>query len=637
MLEQKVRNDPLSERTPRRAEQLNLLTKLAAQVDPEFRPVARRGERQTATGSVDAIVGFAKISGFLRDEEVGPLVDRRANDTGNFGETIELATFGHLRNESGRALEVERRRLATYAAPGGAWEVRDVSQTGYRLIAPMTVINAVTLGTLAAIRAHGQPLWTLGIVRRMKRLTGERAEIGLQMIANNLVGVELSEYEARRGRLFGRRRIAHGQRPPLPRVVSVAAQAQRRCADPDADRAGGRISAGQAPADERRQDDAIDRLRPPAGAATRLDLGDGRIARADSSVRRSRVPEKPDARRPLPRDLRAASVAGACRLQHRFRGLPPSRQRSPVASPSIGKTRTAQRATLTYATLQQQANRLSQRAASRSGSVAATRSPSSCRNDRRRRSRTSPATRWARSRCRCRSCSAPTRSSTGCTTAEARVVIVDPASLPNLAPIRDQVRRPCATSIGVAGARESWTVDWDDLLAKASPRFAPGRHACRRSRAAGLHQRHDRPAEGRADAASVPARQPARIRLFARRVSARGDVFWSPADWAWTGGLMDALLPTLYFGCPIVGYRGRFDPERALALMAEVSRHATPSCFPTALKMMMKAVPRAARRATTLASAQHHERRRSGGDDGIRVGAATRWASPSTRCSARPR
>ncbi len=34
MLEQKVRNNPLSERVPRRAEQLNLLTKLASQVDP---------------------------------------------------------------------------------------------------------------------------------------------------------------------------------------------------------------------------------------------------------------------------------------------------------------------------------------------------------------------------------------------------------------------------------------------------------------------------------------------------------------------------------------------------------------------------------------------------------------------------
>jgi len=61
------------------------------------------------------------------------------------------------------------------------------------------VINAVTLGTLAAIRpqadAHGR--WTLGIVRRMKRLTTERAEIGLQVIANNLTGVELAE--TRRG------------------------------------------------------------------------------------------------------------------------------------------------------------------------------------------------------------------------------------------------------------------------------------------------------------------------------------------------------------------------------------------------------------------------------------------------------
>jgi cyclic-di-GMP-binding protein len=190
MLEQKVRSDPLSERTPRRAEQLGLLTKLASQVDPEFRPVARRGERQTATGSVDAIVGFAKISGFLRDEEVGPLAEKRS--AGSYGETMEIATFGHMRNQNARAIEVSRRRLATYAAHGGTWEVRDVSQTGYRVVAPMTVINAVTLGTLAAIRAEGQRLWTLGIVRRMKRLTAERAEIGLQVIANNLVGVELS-------------------------------------------------------------------------------------------------------------------------------------------------------------------------------------------------------------------------------------------------------------------------------------------------------------------------------------------------------------------------------------------------------------------------------------------------------------
>src|SRR5882762_851718 len=72
-------------------------------------------------------------------------------------------------------------------------------------------------------------------------------------------------------------------------------------------------------------------------------------------------------------------------------------------------------------------------------------------------------------------------------------------------------------------------------------------------------------------------------------------VFWSPADWAWTGGLMDALLPTLYFGRPIVAYQGRFSPEKAFELM---QRHLVTHTFlfPTALKAMMKAVPEPRRR-----------------------------------------
>jgi len=67
-------------------------------------------------------------------------------------------------------------------------------------------------------------------------------------------------------------------------------------------------------------------------------------------------------------------------------------------------------------------------------------------------------------------------------------------------------------------------------------------------------------------------------------------VFWSPADWAWTGGLMDALLPTLYFGRPIVAYNGRFSPQTALELMRDCGVTHT-FLFPTALKAMMKAYP----------------------------------------------
>ena len=74
-------------------------------------------------------------------------------------------------------------------------------------------------------------------------------------------------------------------------------------------------------------------------------------------------------------------------------------------------------------------------------------------------------------------------------------------------------------------------------------------------------------------------------------------VFWSPADWAWTGGLMDALLPTLYFGRPIVAWNGRFSPELAFTLMQQHGVTHT-FLFPTALKAMMKAYPQARQQFT---------------------------------------
>ena len=69
-----------------------------------------------------------------------------------------------------------------------------------------------------------------------------------------------------------------------------------------------------------------------------------------------------------------------------------------------------------------------------------------------------------------------------------------------------------------------------------------------------------------------------------------GDMFWSPADWAWAGGLFDALLPSWNFGIPILGYRGRFDAEKAYYLLEKYGVRNS-FLFPTALKLMMKAVP----------------------------------------------
>ncbi|WP_408599116.1 acyl-CoA synthetase [Limnohabitans sp.] len=103
---------------------------------------------------------------------------------------------------------------------------------------------------------------------------------------------------------------------------------------------------------------------------------------------------------------------------------------------------------------------------------------------------------------------------------------------------------------------------------------------------------------GFASTHAQPVGKPGRAGTLAVNTEALGalpeprvpSVFWSPADWAWTGGLMDALLPTLYFGRPIVAFNGRFSPELAYTLMQQ---HAVTHTFlfPTALKAMMKAYP----------------------------------------------
>ena len=100
------------------------------------------------------------------------------------------------------------------------------------------------------------------------------------------------------------------------------------------------------------------------------------------------------------------------------------------------------------------------------------------------------------------------------------------------------------------------------------------------------------------DSANDSANRSAHTSANAAPNTSSSAVFWSPADWAWTGGLMDALLPTLYFGRPIVAFNGRFSPQTALELMRDCGVTHT-FIFPTALKAMMKAFPGTSGRSGT--------------------------------------
>ncbi len=69
------------------------------------------------------------------------------------------------------------------------------------------------------------------------------------------------------------------------------------------------------------------------------------------------------------------------------------------------------------------------------------------------------------------------------------------------------------------------------------------------------------------------------------------DIIWTPADWAWIGGLLDVLMPALHHGVPVVAKRfEKFTSEAAFDLMR---RRGVRNAFlpPTALKIMRKANP----------------------------------------------
>ena len=173
--------------------------------------------------------------------------------------------------------------------------------------------------------------------------------------------------------------------------------------------------------------------------------------------------------------------------------------------------------------------------------------------------------------------------------AEASVAIVEPTTLPHLLAVRDRLVA-LRHVIGVGGARESGVQGWEALLQKAgrdfecvdtaaedpaliiytsgttgAPKGALHAHRFMIGHLSGFAYSHD---------------------FFPQP----GDVFWSPADWAWAGGLFDALLPSWYFGIPMLGYRGKFDAEKAYHLLDQYRIRNT-FLFPTALKLMMKAVP----------------------------------------------
>ena len=173
--------------------------------------------------------------------------------------------------------------------------------------------------------------------------------------------------------------------------------------------------------------------------------------------------------------------------------------------------------------------------------------------------------------------------------AAARVVVTDSDGAAKLARIRD--RLPALEKILVIGKDRvsDGNLGYDEELARASESFEP------------VRTRADDPAliiytsgttgspKGALHGHRVLRGHLPSLDLVHDGFPQPGDLHWTPADWAWIGGLFDMLFPSWFHRVPVVAHRARkFDPHFAMRLMAE---QGVRNVFlpPTALRLLRAA------------------------------------------------
>ena len=168
--------------------------------------------------------------------------------------------------------------------------------------------------------------------------------------------------------------------------------------------------------------------------------------------------------------------------------------------------------------------------------------------------------------------------------AGARALVTDAAGLAKLAGIRADLPE-LRVVISIDGPAHD-AIGWTEALARASPAFTPADTAADDPALMIYTSGTTGPPKGALHAHRVLLGHLPGVQMPHEFLPQPGDLLWTPAEWAWIGGLVNVLLPGLHFGVPVVARKfEKFDPEEAFRLMADLKVR---NAFipPTALRML---------------------------------------------------
>ncbi|HTT77772.1 MAG TPA: AMP-binding protein [Candidatus Binataceae bacterium] len=152
------------------------------------------------------------------------------------------------------------------------------------------------------------------------------------------------------------------------------------------------------------------------------------------------------------------------------------------------------------------------------------------------------------------------------TNSSARVIMAEPESVGKIEPIRDQL--PHLKHLIVAGGKIGG-LSFDELIAKASDDFSTVRTAAEDPILLMYTSGTTGDPKGVLHASRYVLGHNGID--YSYNFLRQGDLYYSPADWAWAGGLLDGLLAIWPYGVPVLAYRSkeRFDPNVMLRLVSK--------------------------------------------------------------------
>ena len=161
-----------------------LLSKLRMLFAPDLVSIKRRGDRKPVAFSVQAISGLPHIVQVLREEAQRKTKPMAASAAQVEEITIIAPASGHTRmmSTSGAAGLAPLSIATAFGAKPQTWQVKDRSDSGCRMRGQTTDLNGLIPGSLIAIREGENAQWTVGVVRRLRRLMVDHVEISVEHI-----------------------------------------------------------------------------------------------------------------------------------------------------------------------------------------------------------------------------------------------------------------------------------------------------------------------------------------------------------------------------------------------------------------------------------------------------------------------